>query len=318
MMARYDKTTISLVIALVVLLVGNFLVADWVRFIALQSLSRGLVALGLMVMWRAGLISFGHALYFGIGAYATAYLSHFEGITDAFVLLFASMVAGGGVAYGLGFLLRRYRDIFFALLNMAFSMILYGMLVKTDADTLGSSDGLGVPPPTFLGYAPEGEATHIALFALASVLCCVIGIAVHRYLSSTLGSMTTAIKENEIRVEYLGYSVHFAIHVKYVMSGILAGLGGGLMALTVGQVDPDSMAYWLVSGAFVFITILAGPGSVAAPFLGAAVFELIRTYAFEYAPQIWQLILGGTLLAIIMFLPNGLWSLLGRLRRQKA
>ena len=131
MMARYDKTTISLVIALVVLLVGNFLVADWVRFIALQSLSRGLVALGLMVMWRAGLISFGHALYFGVGAYATAYLSHFEGITDAFVLLFASMVAGGGLAYVLGFLLRRYRDIFFALLNMAFSMILYGILVKT-------------------------------------------------------------------------------------------------------------------------------------------------------------------------------------------
>jgi branched-chain amino acid transport system permease protein len=84
------------------------------------------------------------------------------------------------------------------------------------------------------------------------------------------------------------------------------------MALSIGQVDPDSMANWLVSGEFVFITILSGTGSVAATYIGALVFELIRTYAFEYAPAIWQLILGGTLLAIIMFLPEGLWSLRDR------
>ena len=104
------------------------------------------------------------------------------------------------------------------------------------------------------------------------------------------------------------------IHIKYVVSGLGAGFGGGIMALAVGHVDPDSMANWTVSGEFVFITILSGTGSVAATYIGALVFELIRTYAFEYAPQIWQFILGGSLLVIIMFLPDGIWSLKSRLR----
>lgn len=313
-MPRFDKTLTALTVAFVVLLAADFLLAEWMRFIGLQTLARGAVALGLLVLWRTGLVSFGHALYFGFGAYAAALLSR-EGVTDAFLLILCSTLSAGLLAFLLGFLLRRYRAIFFALLNMAFSMILYGVLVKTEH--LGSSDGFGVAKPTFLGYAPDGEAVQITLFAFALTLTYLIVVAVHIYLKSTLGHMTMAIRENEIRVEYLGYSAEKAIHIKYVMSGLLAGFGGGLMALAVGQVDPDSMANWTVSGEFVFITILSGTGSVAATYIGALVFELIRTYAFEYAPQVWQLILGGTLLAIILFLPEGLWSLRERLGRSK-
>ncbi|MCY4487185.1 MAG: hypothetical protein OXF11_08740, partial [Deltaproteobacteria bacterium] len=90
------------------------------------------------------------------------------------------------------------------------------------------------------------------------------------------------------------------------------GFGGAIAVLTIGHVDPDSMVYWPVSGDFVFIAILSGTGNVVAPFIGALMYELIRTYAFDQFPGIWQLIMGGTLLAIIMFLPNGLWSLVDR------
>ena len=314
-MPRFDKTLTWLTVAFVVLIGLDFVFPEWVRFIGLQTLARGAVALGLLVLWRTGLVSFGHALYFGWGAYAAALMSR-EGITDAFVLIIGATLAAGLLAYILGFLLRRYRAIFFALLNLAFSMILYGVLVKTEE--LGSSDGFGVAKPTFLGYAPDGEAVQITMFAFTVTLTYLIVVGVHLYLKSTLGHMTMAIRENEIRVEYLGYSAEKAIHIKYVMSGMLAGFGGGIMALAVGQVDPDSMANWPVSGEFVFITILSGTGSVAATYVGALVFELIRTYAFEYAPQIWQLILGGTLLLIILFLPEGLWSLKERLTRKKA
>ena len=95
-----------------------------------------------------------------------------------------------------------------------------------------------------------------------------------------MGHLTTAIRDNEIRVEYLGYPVRRAIHVKYVFAAMLAGAGGALVALAVGHIDPD-MTYWTTSGEFVFITILAGPGSVLAPFLGAAIFEALRTYATD-------------------------------------
>ena len=90
------------------------------------------------------------------------------------------------------------------------------------------------------------------------------------------------------------------------------------MAVTVGHVDPDSMVYWPVSGDFVFITILAGTGNVSATFIGALVYELLRTYAFEFAPEIWQLILGGSLLLIIMFLPDGLWSIRSEWQNRRA
>ncbi len=316
-MSRYmDRTFWGLTIGLLLLLVANFAFEDWMRNIALQTLARGLVALGLVILWRTGLISFGHALFFGFGAYTAALLQR-AGVTDAFVLLFAGTLTAGLLAYGLGFLLRKYRAIYFALLNMAFSMILYGVLAKSAV--LGSTDGFGVHPPTFLGFtlSIDGGAHQTLLFALTVIIVFFVALACHMYLRSTLGFMTMAVRENEIRVEYLGYSSARAIHIKYVISGLLAGLGGVIMAFAIGHVDPESMVYWPVSGDFVFIAILSGTGNVAAPFLGAAVFELIRTYAFEYAPHIWQLIVGGTLLAIIMFLPEGLWSLFDRSRKRK-
>ncbi len=310
---RYlDKTVVGLSIAFLVLLWADFFMAEWMRFVGLQSLSRGAVALGLLVLWRTGLVSFGHALYFGFGAYAAAMLT-LIGFHDAFLLVFAGTFSAGLLAFLLGFLLRRYRAIFFALLNLAFSMILYGVIVKTEE--LGSTDGFSVRAPTFLGYAPEGEAVQTALFLFTLVFTYIITVGVHLYLKTTLGGMSMAVRENEIRVEYLGYSAEKVIHYKYVFSGLVAGFGGAIMALAIGQVDPDSMANWTVSGEFVFITILSGIGNVAATYVGALVFELIRTYAFEYAPQYWQFILGGSLLAIIMFLPDGIWSLLSRLRK---
>ena len=266
--------------------------------------------LGLLVLWRTGLVSFGHALYFGLGAYTVALLDIYLGISDAFLRLAASVLVSGVIGILIGFILRNYRDIFFAMLSLAFSMVLYGILVKTQA--LGSTDGFAVSAPSFLGVVPEGK---YPLFLLICAICALSAVLVQTYLRSTLGRLTTAIRDNEVRVEYLGYSVAQAIHIKYVMSACLAGAAGALMAMALGQVDPDSMVNWTASGELVFVTVLSGPGSVIAPFLGSLVFELLRTYAFELVPHAWQLIVGGTLLVIILFLPDGVWSLITKFRR---
>ena len=311
MTRHMDKTIWGLTIGLIVLLVLNLIVPEWLRAIGTLSLARGSVALGLLVLWRCGLISFGHALFFGFGAYSVALMVKYVGITDAFLTIACGVVVSGMFAFLLGFLLRQYRGIFFALLNLAFSMILYGVLAKLES--LGSTDGISLETTTYLWYAPEaGEANKFALFVVAAVLTWTIAVATHFYLRSTLGSMTTAVRENEIRLEYLGYSADRAVHVKYTISGLVGGFGGAIAALSIGQVDPDSMVNWIVSGDFVFIAILAGTGNVGAPFIGALLYELIRSFAFAEFPKIWQLIMGGTLLIIIMFLPNGLWSLVQR------
>lgn len=302
-----DRTVIGLTLAVVVLFAAMPFIPNWMMFVFLQSFARGAVALGLLVLWRSGLISFGHALFFATGAYAAVFVQRMV-VDDALAMVAGGLVASGLLAFILGFLLRRYRGIFFALLNMAFSMVLWGLLAKTEA--LGSTDGLGITPPAFFGMKFTGDEGKVAIYVLAVILTWLFSVAVHLYMRSTLGAMSNAVRENEIRLEYLGYSAERVVHIKYVISALLAGFGGVIMGMTVGVVDPESMAFWTVSGEFVFITILSGTGNVAATYVGAFVFEIIRSIAFQYYPKLWQLIMGGTLLLIIMFLPNGLWSLL--------
>jgi len=309
-----DRTVVGVTVGVILVAIINFFVPEWIRQIGLLSMAMGTVALGLLVLWRTGLISFGHALYYGFSAYSVALLNYL-GLRDAFLLVIISATMSGLLAWGLGFLVRRYRAIFFALLTMAFSMILYGVLAKTER--FGSTDGLNIRPPTFFGYAPQDQAAQICLFLLGLAIVYLLMLGVQFYLRSILGQMSMAVRENEIRVEYLGYSVERVVHVKYVISGLLAGFGGAIMALTIGQVDPESMVYWTSSGEFVFVAILSGTANVAAPFVGAVVFEVIRHYAWEHGANLWQLIMGGTLLGIIMFMPEGIWSLVQRVGKKK-
>jgi len=308
----FDRATQAILLTFAGLAVAALLVPGWMVYLLTVILARALVVLGLIVLWRTGLMSFGQALYFGLGAYAVGLSQKFLGLRDAFALVLLGLAAAVFFAVVLGFLLRQYRDIFFAMLSLAFSMILYGTLVKSE--TLGSTDGFAVAAPSFLMWKPTGLAGQYSLLYLTMTVVALAAYAVHRYLASPMGHLTTAIRDNEIRVEYLGFSVARAIHVKYVLAAGLSGVGGALVALAVGHIDPE-LTYWTTSGEFVFVTILSGSGSVLAPLLGSALFELLRTYATDYAPYSWQMVLGICLLALILFLPDGLWSLLGRRRK---
>jgi len=286
----------------------------WLVSLATIAFANGLVVLGLVILWRAGLVPFGQALFYATGAYTIALLGRYTGMRDVFVMVAAGAAAAGLVAFVTGFLLARYRDIFFAMLSLAMSMILYGVLVKTE--TLGSTDGFHVATGTFLGYAPQGTAHDLALYWLVLAVCALAALAVATYFDSVAGVLAAPVRDNEIRVEFLGISVNRLIHLKLVIAGLLAGVGGALAALVVEHVDPN-MAYWTTSGGFVFVTILAGAGSVAAAFVGSLAFELARSIAVAVVPGEWQIALGTALLLTILFLPEGLGSLVTRLRRPR-
>lgn len=312
--AAPDRTLPGLIAATLVLFALSAFAPGWVVFILGISLAEGLVVLGLMILWRCGLISFGQSLYYAAGGYTVGLINIQFGISSALPLIFASAAVSGLLAFLLGFLLARYRDIFFGMLTLAFAMILYGILVRSS--TLGSTDGFTILVPSFLGMHPSPAMAQRWLCALAALIALLACAVTHRYLHSTAGHLATAIRDNEIRVEYLGASVRRAIQLKFVFAGVLAGAGGAIAAMAVGHIDPE-MAYWTTSGEFLFVAILAGTGSVAAPFLGAVLFVLLRTYAAEYAPQIWHMVLGGALLLLIVFLPDGVWSLFRLLRRRR-
>jgi branched-chain amino acid transport system permease protein len=289
------------------------LLPDWVVSLLTISLANALVVLGLIVLWRAGLVSFGQALYYCVGAYTVALFAKWTGFSDAIGLVLLGGIAAGLVAAVVGFLLARYREIFFAMLSLALSMILYGVLVKTES--LGSTDGFSVTVPTFLGFAPHGQALGLTLYYLTLAFDAAAAIAIAKYFESIAGALAAPIRDNEIRVEFLGVSVSGIVHAKVVIAGVLGGLGGALAALTIGHVDPN-MSYWTTSGGFVFVTILAGAGSIAAAFIGSVVFESVRSFAVDVMPGLWQMTLGSVLLLTILFLPEGLGSLLKRRKRK--
>jgi branched-chain amino acid transport system permease protein len=317
MTASRDWTLAWLALAGLALAIASLFLPGWLLNQLLFAFGRGLAVLGLLVLWRAGLVSLGGALYFGLGAYSVALLQR-AGISDALLLVLLASAISGFLGFILGFLLRRYRGIFFAMMNLAFSMILYGAAVKNRA--LGSTDGFGISQPTFFGYAfAEAHHAKMALFIMLIVIAYLVMWFVHAYWKSTLGWLGTGIRDNEIRVEYLGYSVERAIHIKYTLSALLGGVGGAFLAMALGQVDPDSMINWVASGELLFVMILSGASSIAAPFVGSFLFELLRTYALEIAPLAWQFIIGATLVLLILFAPNGVWSVFERVtRRAKA
>jgi ABC-type branched-subunit amino acid transport system permease subunit len=285
----------------------------WLVSLATIAFANALVVLGLIILWRAGLVPFGQALFYAIGAYAVALLGRYTPLRDVFAMLLVGAVAAGLTAWLIGFLLARYRDIFFAMLSLAMSMILYGVLVKTE--TLGSTDGFHVEAGSFLGYRPRGQTLYLAMFWLVLGISAIAAYLLGLYFRSVAGALAIPVRDNEIRVEFLGVSVDRLIHLKLTVAGVLAGIGGALAGLAVGHVDPN-MAYWTTSGGFVFVTILAGAGSVAAAFVGSFVFELVRSVAVDLLPGTWQIILGSVLLLTILFLPDGIGSVLARFRRR--
>lgn len=301
---------------LAVLLVAGALLSSWVAFVLAVALSKALVVLGVILLMRAGLVSFGQGLYFAAGAYTAAFAMRLWGISDAVVLLLLAAVVSVLVAMLLGPLMSRYREIFFAMLSLAFSMILYGLLLKAYWLT-GGTDGIGIREPSILGLHLTGGSARLAYYYLAVVVSALCLYLVHRYDNSPLGYVVRGIRDNDIRLEYMGVSVRRAILATYAVAGALAGLGGALNAFAVGHVTPD-FSYWTTSGEVVFIALLSGAGSVLAPVAGSIVFQFLQTYAAKYAAYTWQMIMGVTMLLIILFLPGGLWSLYENMVRRRA
>jgi ABC-type branched-subunit amino acid transport system permease subunit len=232
---------------------------------------------------------------------------------DAILLIalgtFASVIAGMLI----GAFVVRYREIFFGMLNLAISMVLFTVLGKFYAFT-GGTDGLRINRPTLLGFELTRDPFEIALLVLVLVISLIAIFGVQRYFLSSSGQALAAIKTNETRLEYLGISAKKVLWKGYVLSAALCGLSGALFGLSQGLVTPE-MGYWLRSGEFVFIAILGGAGHAVGAFVGALLYEFLKMYAAALVSGSWQLVLGVILIVIIYFLPKGITGLLRKRNR---
>ena len=299
--------------AFLALALAGFLLPGWLVFLAAIGFAKGLVALGLILLMRGGLVSFGQGLFYCAGAYAAGLAMRYGGIGDAAVLMASGAILALVLAAVIAPLLAGYRGIFFATLTLALSMIAYGILNKTYV--LGGSDGINLRAPSFFGYQPpSAAASNYMLFLFTSAIVVVATVVARRHFDSMRGLLALAVRDNEIRAEYLAASPRQVTVVNFLAAAGLGGAGGALAALALGHIDPE-FAFWTTSGEFVFLAILSGHTSVVAVFLASLLLELVRSFSSQYFPNSWQMALGIFLLLVILFLPQGLGSLLGRRRK---
>jgi len=292
--------------AFVLLAAAGYVFPRWLTFLLTMAAGNGLVSLGIVALMRGGVVPFGQGMVFAAGGYTAALLYNKLGFTDALGLAVCGGVAAVLVAAPFAPLLSRYRGIFFAMLTLALSMVAYGLLMKLDA--LGGSDGFNVGRPTLLGQKLPDDRVGYTLYLLTIFVATIAAVAMRVFFDSTRGLVTLAVRENELRVEYLGGSVRRAMAINFVVAAFCAGLGGALVVLSLGHIEPN-FSFWTTSGEFVFVAILAGWQSVAAVFIASTVLEIVRSFSSAYFPNTWQLALGLFLLFVIRFLPRGIGSL---------
>lgn len=279
--------------------------------------AKSLAVLGLLLLLQAGQVSFGHGMFFATGAYTVAFLGRSLGGGDLALLLVASAVTSVVLGLVVGLFVVRYRYIFFGMLNLAFSMVLYSILEKFFHLT-GGSDGLRIRRPSALGFTFDRAQFDMLIYYVTLVLAFGAAYLAWRYLRSPLGQALKAIKSNETRLEYVGLSARFVMLVGYVISALLCGIGGACLGVIQGIATPE-YSYWTRSAEFVFIAILGGVGHVAGALTGTVVYEAVRTYAAAFVADSWQMILGFVLLAIILKAPSGIVGLVEAItaRRRK-
>ncbi|WP_135822306.1 ABC transporter permease [Halostella litorea] len=262
-----------------------------------------LLALSLdIVMGYMGLLSFGHAAFWGIGAYVTVYAT--VNYVDQFLFaLVLAALACGVVAWGIGALSIRLTGVYFAMITLAFAELFHQVAV-TWSEVTGGVNGLLMPIPSMFGI-DLGDTT--AFYYLTLVVMVLTYAAAVRVLDSPFGRVVKAIRESERRTASLGYDTNKFKRRAFAFSGIVGGLAGGLFAGYNWFVSPEAL-HWTVSGDAVVAMMLGGMGTLFGPMIGAGVFIGISEGASAYVDN-WRFFLGLFLVLIVMFAPRGIASL---------
>ena len=259
------------------------------------------------ILGFVGMVSFGHAAFVGVGAYSVAMLMQL-GVTDAWVLWPAAMVVSALFALLIGAISLRTQGVYFIMITLAFAQMIYYLTISIKA--YGGDDGLSLAGRSQIPWIDVNDDTTFYYVVLA--VCVLSLLAVVRVLNARFGHVLQAIRDNEVRMQALGYAVYRYKLVAFVMAGALAGLAGALLANHGGFVSPALMQ-WNQSGLLMMMVILGGVGHVYGGVWGAVVFLLLEETLSHFTIH-WQLGLGALLLAVVLLAPNGLTSVLQRLQ----
>ncbi|HTI56115.1 MAG TPA: branched-chain amino acid ABC transporter permease [Verrucomicrobiae bacterium] len=259
----------------------------------------GIFAMSLdLLMGYAGMVSFGHSAFFGVGGYVAALaLARSPGLASALVL---PAVAAGLAALVIGFFSIRVGGVYFIMLTLAFSQMFHAYTFQVS--WLGAEDGLvGIPRPAVPGFA---LASLGGFHAYLLVLVVLTALVLWRVVHSPFGHVLRGIHENEARMRAVGYAVDRYKLAAFVIAGVVAGVAGSLYTQFNGSITPDAF-FWKTSGEALLMVIIGGTGTLGGAMLGAAAFILLQSLVSTYTER-WMLILGATFILFVLFVPGGL------------
>ena len=262
----------------------------------------GLLATSLnMLVGYGGMVSFGHAMFFGSGAYVFSLMLQKASVSVP-VALVTTMVFCAVLAALIGAICVRLKGIYFSFLTLAFQMLLHSVIITWTSMT-GGDQGLtgGIPRPVFLGI-DLGQAAHVYVF------CCVLAVAgllaMRLLIQSPFGYTLRMLRDNEDRAAYLGIDVWRVRLYAFILAGVFAGLGGVIMALFVSGAFPD-FGYWTMSGEAVFMIMMGGIHVFVGPLLGAGLLQLFNDTVTRFT-QYHGLALGVVILLFTLGFQRGI------------
>ena len=284
----------------------------------LPFMAYAVILLGLNLLFGyTGLLSFGHALFIGVGAYAGAFLTSRFGVRSLEAILLLAALLGAVVAAPVALLCVRYVKIYFGMLTLAFGMVFYTFVLKFYRLT-GGDEGMPFLRPLLLGrdLAAMPKTDYlVGPYYYYCVAVLVVAVAVMwRIVHSPFGLCLRTIRDNPLKAEALGISVARYRWYAFVISAVYASVGGALLGPPTGNVDP-TLAYWTHSGNIVFMTLLGGFTHFFGPLLGAFVFIYLQDLVMSVVPY-WRLIFGALLALIVVAAPTGLMGLFTARRRR--
>lgn len=289
---------------LVPLLPGKF----WIH-VSTEILILGLFAMSFNLLYGyMGQISFGHAAFFGVGAYASAMVftrlktaGGEIGMLDFVLSLLAGPPVAAIAALIVGYFCVRLTGIYFAMLSLAFGELLFYIVFSWYSFTKGDDGIQGLLPPLFFQDAVNFYYLSLAIVALAL-------LAMWRVTESPFGYTMRTLRDNQRRAAFLGINVRLHMLVNFVIAGSFAGLAGALWGPFSRSVNPGLLG-WQESGIAVFMTLIGGAGSIVGPMLGSVIYTLLQAVVKMYTVY-WPLTIGTIILLIVLFLPGGVLGLI--------
>jgi branched-chain amino acid transport system permease protein len=267
-----------------------------------------------LLVGYTGLVSFGHAAYYGIGAYVLGLLTPKYEAANLWLTLPAAIGLAGLAAFAVGIFVVRVKGIYFIMVTLAFAQMFYFLFHDTKLGR--GSDGISMnfkPVATIGGVTPFdlGNATHVYFFVFAALI--LVFLFLRMLLRSPFGRALQGIRSNEHRMRSLGFPVYRYKLASFTIAGALAGLAGYLSAMQFGFVNPELLS-WHQSGNVLLMLILGGQGSLYGAVVGAFAFVALQEIYSSITTH-WQLLLGVSIIALVIFLPGGLASVAGRFKR---